>query len=101
MTTREYPKRVWLLFQAVLVEQDGKEYVDHDHDVVLAMTKSPAVADLLISKLREKENKDTLVRSGIQTLPSAILEMLDEDKVDNSTLMDIANATAERGSDET
>lgn len=88
-----YPKRAWAVMQTVVTVENGREVAESE--TVLAMTYESTVAELLIAKMRERESATTIVRSGLQPLPSSLLEILDEPTTPSTLLEEIANATVQ------
>ena len=91
-----YPKTAFVFMQCYVVVEDGKEVVQHLHDVPLAFTTNENVAELVLAKMKEREGQDTLVRSTVQPMPSAVLDMMDN-TVENQNLDNLLEI-AERSS---
>lgn len=91
-----YPKPIFVVMQCYLVMEGEQEVLIHDHDTVLAMTRSTTAAEIILSKM--KDRTDCTVRSNIQPTPAALLELLaPEPEMPESlnSLLEIADASVQ------
>jgi hypothetical protein len=84
----EYPKSFWVLTRAQVILEDNKEVINHSSEVLIGGTFDVNVAEQLAAILKKNENTLTMVRSDVQPLPLAVLEVMQESK-ERSLLDDI------------
>lgn len=73
MIKSEYPKVFWVLTQAEVIVQDDKEVVNHDTDQMIGGTFDTAIAEKMISLLRDNQSTSTMVKSNISTQPTNVI----------------------------